>query len=237
MLDKDNIKNITRIDDTHIEIEFNEKINDLGESIIRSYLHDSKDGSQMTKFEVSKYALSYTNDYLLDDIKMDIDIYFDNDDIGSTHNIYIQVSKYDEVDLPLSIEDATVKPERQYFSMGYVDKDENLVTNDMVHPGQNIAIAYFNVQFENDEFDLENPYGIVKFFDCSNISLDDYNNDKNPIEYSLKYNNDDDEYFWISSDSKETFPYLYRLYDDYFILQINDKDYFFNLDNYQYSNQ
>lgn len=234
LLDKDDIVNISKVDETHLKIEFNEKINDLVEVIIRSYFHESIDGPKISKLEVSNYTLSYSEDFLLDEINIEVNMYFDNDNNNSFKNtISVQVSDYDNVDFPLTEEDVTVKPERQYFSMGYFGEDGKLVTNDVVHPNQNIAIAYFTVQFENDEFDIENPYGHVQFLDCTNLSIDDYNNGKSPIEYLLKY---DDYYYWVKLDTGDTFPYIYELDDEFFILQIDGNNYFFDVEDFQYIN-
>ena len=233
LLETDNITKINKIDDTRLEIEFNEKINELAEVIFRSCFHEREDGPKMTKFEVNNYKLSYTNDYLLDEVEIEANVYFNSSsDDGFSYDILVNVDNYDQIDLPITEESVAIKPERQYFSKGYVDKNGNLFTNDKIHPNQNFAVAYFNTQFENDEFDIGNPYGYVQLLDCTNISLDDYYEGKSPIEYVLYY--DEDVYYWLRSDTEEEYPYLYYLDDDYFTFTIDDKEYFFSIDDYQY---
>lgn len=233
LLDKENVVNVIKVDDSHLNIEYNDKINKTAEIVFRSFFHEAADGPKITDVRVNSIVLTHSQDNLLLNMNLEIETFYDDDiENGLTSTLEIKIDNYDYTTVDFEEEDLEKKPVRQYYSRGYVDDNGKLVSNEEVHPENQLAIAYLDIMFDNDEFNLDKPIGFVKLLDCSDISIDDYYAGINPTTYNLIM--DDEKLCWVNDDTNEQYPYSYYLSEEYFVIELNGKNYFFGLEQYNY---
>lgn len=233
LLDEENVVSVTKVGDTQLNVVFDEEINNTADIVFRSFFHEATDGPKITAVEVKNVILSYSKDNLLLDMNMDIETFYDDDiEHGLAASIEIKMDNYDYTIVDFEEKDLEEKPVRQYYSRGYVDENGKLVSNEEIHPENQLAIAYLNIMFDNDEFNLDKPIGLVKLMDCSEMSLEDYYSGNNPIIYSLIM--DSGKLCWIDEVTNEIYPYSYHLFKDYFVIELNNKNYLFGLEQYNY---